>query len=135
MSEVMSREVAEQELQRIIDFWEVDPEGENWQTSKKRLLFAIQKGRIMLDEEKGVVRLQLLKPIESEKSSNGSIEELEFKEPNGEDLKVMDKYKESETMARTLHLASKLCNQPLGIINRMASRDVSTMGALAALFF
>lgn len=131
----MSREVAEQELQRIIDLWEVNPEGEAFETSKRRLLFGLQKGRIIPDEENCVVRLQLIKPIESEKAPGGMIEELVFHEPNAEDLKVMDKYKESEAMARTLHLASRLCDQPIGIVNRMASRDVSTMGALVSLFF
>ncbi|HEC61162.1 hypothetical protein LCGC14_1815110 [marine sediment metagenome] len=133
MADKICREAAEEEVQRIIDFWEVDPEGDGWEASKKRLIFAIQKGRVNLDEEKKCITLKLASPIEKE---NGEvIEELNFYEPRGNDLEVMDRHKENELMAKTLHLASKMTRLPLGIIKRMASRDVSTMGAIASLFF
>lgn len=135
MGDPIDKKVAEQELQRIIDFWEVDPEGETWETSKKRLIFAIQKGRISFDEEPETVSLTLVKPIEREKPSDGLIDTLVFHEPTAADLRCMDKYKENETMAKTLHLASRMCGHPVGIVDRMHSRDVSTMGAIAALFF
>lgn len=135
MSEVMSREVAEKELERIIEFWEIDPEGEIWENAKKRFLFALQRGRVSFDEEQSTLKLQLVRPIETEKQTDGLIDSLVFHEPDAADLKCMDKYKENETMAKTLHLGSRMCGQPVGIVERMASRDVSTMGAIASLFF
>ena len=133
MADKICREAAEEEVQRIIDFWEVDPEGDGWEASKKRLIFAIQKGRVNLDEEKKCITLKLASPIEE---ANGkTIEELNFHEPKADDLEVMDKYKENALMAKTLHLASKMTRLPLGTVKRMASRDVSTMGAIASLFF
>jgi len=131
--DVIAREVAEEEVSRIIDFWEVDPEGDGWEASKKRLIFAIQKGRIILDEEKRCITLKLMSPIEE--ANGDTVEELHFHEPNADDLEVMDKHKENALMAKTIHLASKMTRLPLGIIKRMASRDVSTMGAIASLFF
>ncbi len=131
--DVIARDAAEEEVSRIVDFWEVDPEGDGWETSKKRLIFAIQKGRIVLDEEKRCITLRLVSPIEKENGE--TYEELHFHEPSADDLEVMDKHKENALMAKTIHLASKMTRLPLGIIKRMASRDVSTMGAIASLFF
>jgi len=131
--DVIARDAAEEEVSRIIDFWEVDPEGEDWETSKKRLVFAIQKGRIILDEEKKCVTLKLVEPIEKENGE--TVEEMHFHEPTANDLKVMDRHKENEIMAKTIHLASKMAGVPLGIVDRMVSRDVATMGAIASLFF
>ena len=133
MADKICREAAEEEVQRIIDFWEVDPEGDGWEASKKRLIFAIQKGRVNLDEEKKCITLKLASPIEQENGE--TIEEMHFREPRASDLKVMDRHKENEVMAKTLHLASRMTDIPLGIVERMASRDVSTMGAIASLFF
>jgi hypothetical protein len=125
--------VAESELQQIIDYYEVDPEGKDWEDSRARLLTVIKKGRLSLDIEDGKVSLQLVSPIELE---NGhTIKMLEFREPTAADLKLLDKYKESEKMARTIHLASKMTAQPIGVLDRMCSRDLSTMGAIASLFF
>ncbi len=133
MADKICREAAEEEVARIIDFWEVDPEGDDWEESKKRLIFAIQKGRIILDEEKECITLNLVKPIE--KKNGETIEEMHFHEPNASDLKVMDRYKENELMAKTIHLVSRMAGLPIEIIDRMASRDVSTMGSIASLFF
>jgi len=131
--DVIAAEAAEEELRRIIDFWEVDPEGEAWEDAKPRLLFAMRKGRITLDEEAEVVKLGLVKPIEKENGE--TICELNLREPSGGDLEVLDKHKETETMGKMLHLVSRMSGQPLGVIKRMASRDISTLASLASLFF
>lgn len=125
--------VAEVEIDRIIEYWEVDPEGDEWEASRKRLLFAIQKGRITLDEEHRCVKMKLVLPIAKEDGTE--IEVLDFHEPSANDLTVMDKYKKDALMAKTIHLASRMTRVPVGIIERMTSRDVSTMGAITSLFF
>jgi hypothetical protein len=124
---------AELELQRIIDFWEVDPEGEDWEDSKRRLLQAIQKGRITLDESAGQIIVELVAPVELK--TGETIRKLAFKEPTAGDLRVFDKYKDGEKMAKSIHLASRMTGQPTTVIEGMGSRDVSTMGAVASLFF
>lgn len=130
---LLGDDVARAELDRIIGFFEVDPEGEEWQDSERRLLQAIKKGRVELDEQSNLVIMRLVAPIELQNGQ--TIAELKFKEPSASDLKVFDKYKEAEKMAKTIHLAAKMTGQPVGIIDRMGSRDVATMGALASLFF
>lgn len=130
---VIESEAAEQELQRIVDFFEVDPEGKEWEEAKKRLTSAIQKGRIIMDENKSAVVLTLAAPINLD---NGQcVSELSFKEPTAGDLKLLDKYKSDEAMSKTIHLASRMTGQPIGVIDRMGARDLQTMGAVASLFF
>ena len=133
MPGVIAPEVAEKELQSIIDFWEVNPEGKGWEASRTRLLHVIGGGRLTLDKEAGVIRLSLVKPLALENGK--TLAELELHEPTSDDMRVMDKYGEQEKVASTLHLASKMTGQPLGLINRLVSRDVSSLGAIASLFF
>jgi hypothetical protein len=133
MGTPLAPEVAEKELQSIIEFWEVNPEGAGWEASRARLLHVIGAGRLTLDKEIGVIRLTLVKSIELENSQ--TLAALELHEPTSDDMRVMDKYSEKEKVGATLHLASKMTGQPLGVINRMVSRDVSSLGAIASLFF
>jgi hypothetical protein len=75
----------------------------------------------------------LVAPIELK---NGDvINELEFREPEGADLKVFDKYKDTDKIAKSLHLASRMTGKEIGVIERMRSRDISTMAAITSLFF
>jgi len=131
--EKLSEEVAQVELDNIVKFFEVNPEGESWEDSKARLMQAIIKGRVILDEDNQSILLTLTSPIKLENSQE--IKELTFHEPTARDLRDMDKYKENEKMAKTIHLASKMTGQPIGIVERMGARDLQTMGSIASLFF
>jgi hypothetical protein len=133
MDNVIEREPAEAELQKIVDFFEVDPEGSAWEDSRKRLLGAIMKGRIILDDDKSALVLTLSSPITLDNS--GSVAEMTFKEPTAADLKVLDKYKEGEAMAKTVHLASRMSGHPIGVVDRMGARDLQVMAAITSLFF
>jgi hypothetical protein len=134
MSEnVIEREAAESELQHIVDYFEVDPDGQDWEGSKARLLAAIMKGRIILDEDKPAVTMTLAAPI---RLDNGqTVAELSYSEPTAGDMRSLDRFKDGEKMAKTIALASRMTGQPVGIIERMGARDLQTMGAIASLFF
>lgn len=133
MDNVIEKDAAEIELQHIVDFFEVDPEGHDWESSKARMLAAIMKGRIILDEDAATVVVTLTAPI---KLDNGeTVGELSFHEPNAADLKVLDRYKDGEKMAKTVHLASRMTGKPIGVLDKMGARDLQTMGAVASLFF
>lgn len=133
MSETkIEAKAADLEIDRIVEYWEVDPEGEDWESARARLHFAVMKGRIILDEEHERVTMRLVKPIEQENGEQ--VTHLQFSEPTASDLRVMDKYKKDELMAKTIHLASKMTGLPMGILDRMVSRDLSTMGSVTALF-
>jgi hypothetical protein len=130
----IEREAAEQELQRILDFFEyqIDPDNTDRAQTLERLVTAIERGRIILDEESGSITMSLVRPIQME---NGQVlAELTFREPTANDLRVLDKYKETEAMARTIHLTSKMSGQPIGVIERLGARDLSVLGAVTAVF-
>lgn len=131
--DVIDKETAELELERIIEFFEVDPEGGDWADSRAKLLGAIQKGRIILDEAKGQIVLTLAAPIDLQ--NGDSVKELSFSEPTAGALKVLDKYKADDKMAKTIHLVSKMTGKELGVIERMGARDLGVVGSIAALFF
>ena len=133
MENVLAPEVAEEEIKRIVQAFEVDPEGKEWEDSKARLKQAIMKGRITLDDDSMTITQKLATPI---RLKNGDdVHELTYHEPTAGDLKVFDKYKDGEKMAKTIHLASKMTGQPIAILEDMGSRDMSTMGSIASLFF
>lgn len=129
----IEREPAEQELQRILDFFDLSPEGTDWESQKEKLISAIMKGRISLDEEKANIKLTLVCPLELQNGS--TISEFVFKEPTAGDLKVMDRYKEGQNMAKTIALASTITSQPIGIIDRLVVRDLQTVAGIVSLFF
>jgi hypothetical protein len=130
---LIDKEVAEEELAKIINFFEVDPEEESWAEERPKLLKAIQKGRVTLDEQNGRIVLTLASPIELQ---NGpGVTELYFSEPTAGSLKVLDKYKETEKMAKTIHLVSKISGKEMGVIERLGSRDLGVVSAIASLFF
>jgi len=133
MENKINAEAAALELQRIVDFFEVDPEGDDWQDNKTRLLQAIQKGRLTLDEDNVSIIQGLVSPITT--NDGKTITELKFHEPDAGDLKTLDKYKDHEKMAKTVHLASRMTGESIGVLDHMRARDLATMGAIASLFF
>ncbi len=130
---VIEKEAAEQELKSIVDFFELDPEGEGWDTTKAKIVNAIQKGRIILDESASTIVLTLASPIILKNGEE--IGELTLHEPSASDLRIFDKYGASEGMAKTIHLASKMTGQAIDILDRLGARDLQTLSAVASLFF
>jgi hypothetical protein len=131
--QVLDDETAEKELKRIISFWEVNPEGADWENAKEKLLLVIKAGRLRLDEKEEKLILKLVKPIPLE--NGDTLDELSFQEPTAKDLRVLDKTKDQEKVAAMLDLATKMTGVAIGLIDRMKSRDTGAMGAISGLFF
>ena len=130
----IAAEVAEAEVDRIVAFFEVDPDGAEWAESRARLVKAMGRGKLTLEESEAALRLALARPIELA-DGKSQITELLFREPTAGDLKALDRYRDGEQMAKTIHLVSKMTGQPIGVIERLAARDLGTIGAVASLFF
>lgn len=128
-------EAAAAEVERIGQFFGVDLADADLVESRQKLLRAAEAGRLMLDEEKDSVVLILARSIELDNGS--TLNEIAFGEPTAGDLKVLDKYGKGESMARTIHLLSKMTDGkvPAGVIERLRARDLVAAGAIAALFF
>jgi len=128
-------EVAAEEVNRILAFFGLDPASKDFAEPRTKMLRAAEDGRLMLDEETQSVTLILLCPIVLENGKTCA--EMSFIEPSAGDLKVIDRYKDNESMARTIHLLSKMTDgsSPIGVLERVKARDFAVMGAIAQLFF
>lgn len=130
---VIAEDAAREELDRIVEYFEVSPDGDTWEDQRKRLLSAIQNGRIILDVSKSAVVFTLAAPIKLENGQ--TLEEVSFHEPTAQDIKTLERYRENEQMSKAVHLASLMTGEPVGIINRMGSRDFMVAAAISTLFF
>jgi len=127
-----AKQEADEALEKILTFFDCAPEGDEWETSRRKLRTGIQKNRISLNEETATITMKLLSPI-----SDGDIDikELVFHEPTAGDLKEFDRYKDAEKMQKMVHLAAKMSGKKIAIIDKMGARDLQTMAAVASLFF
>lgn len=135
MEKKIEREAAEVELKGILDFFEVemDDESDDWKGAREKLLKIIERGRLVLDTAKCVMRLELVIPLQL---GNGQeVKALEIHEPTGEEMKSLDKYGDKEKVGKSLALTSSMTRQPLGVIQRLCSRDLGAVSALTMLFF
>lgn len=127
------REEAENELERILTAYQVEPEGVEWERSKETILKTIMRGNLLFDDNTLEITMTLLRPI---KQDNGDlIKDMVMREPTAGDLSIMDKYKKNEEMKKSIALASKLTGKPEGIIDRMVARDLMAISAIVSIFF
>jgi hypothetical protein len=126
----IEKRAAEQELNRMLKFWRV----ENIDPSfKNKLISAISDGRITLKEDDEIMIIELIKPVQLENGS--TIDRLEIKEPDVRQMENLDKMDRSKEFEMTAFMISLMTGQPVGVIERLKSRDFSTVGALVGFFF
>lgn len=129
--DVIEKEVAEKEVDSILNFFSIDTTDATDSIGVLRSL--VRAGRLSLNRETGALRLHLAAPL---KLDNGEkIDFFDFSEPTAGDLKCLDRYKRDEAISKTLHLVSRMTGQPLGVVEKVTARDMSAFGAVAALFF
>lgn len=122
----MTREQAEVELGAMESSLDITLDAEN----RERILSLIEKDRLMFDEEREEFTLRLRKPIELENGK--TIEELIIKDPTAEQLQKADK--NDGGFALTLRTIGFVSGQPIGVINRMKSRDLTAASAVLSFF-
>lgn len=122
----MTREQAEVELQAIESALDTKIDDDN----RERVLSLIEKDRLMFDEEAESFTMRLRKPIELDNGK--TIEELTIKDPTAEQLQKADK--NDGGFALTLRTIGFVSGQPIGVINRMKSRDLTAASAVLSFF-
>jgi hypothetical protein len=126
----IEKKAAEQELNKMLKFWRI----ENIDPSfKNKLISGIMDGRITLNEETETMIIELIKPVQLENGS--AIDRLEIKEPDVRQMENLDKMDRSKEFEMTAFMISLMTGQPVGVIERLKSRDFSTVGALVGFFF
>ena len=136
MREVMSREVAVEEILGWARALGEVYTAEEVETSKT--LAAVMTGRVSFDEETESFEYKLIKPLALENGK--TIESIKIEEPTAEYLLRRSTLKiekngssEMELDTEARFLASST-GQPIGILQRVKSRDIGVIKELAHFF-
>lgn len=130
MQEVqISRETAEREFQKIVDYYEIEEfdredQQDLFDQSKSKLVKAIQKNRLKIDDENG------LKITQTTKSG----ENLEYREIDGRAKQAMSKAKEGDHAGKMYAMLGSLCGGGPDLIMKLKGPDLSTAESLGAVF-
>jgi hypothetical protein len=130
----MSREVAEADLERFLaemDLTErTDPsrldadDQKKLRDVKENVVLAIMSGRLVISEDGCPVYTP----------SKGDQKPIKFSEPSGGDLMAMDKYKQTQTIAKQNALLGAISGEGPQRFANMKQRDLNVCSDLLMLF-
>jgi hypothetical protein len=123
MKEVIAREVALQMLKDWADELEASVQ------HSERLLRAIMSGR--LDKTDAGFSYRLLVPVSLDNGQN--VDSLNVTEPTADQLREASKGNRDD-MDTTIRVISSITGQPIAVINRLKTRDLTTIGEVLDFF-
>lgn len=122
----IARDVAEKEIDRMAELFEIDLE----EDSRETLVKSYMAGRISFDDAKEEVTLIFRKPIEQENGEQ--LNEIKLHEPTVSQMR--DAAKVKDEFEQTLRLISYISGISLGVLNRMKQKDLIVAGLLLSFF-
>lgn len=133
MTELVAREVAEQEFQRFTDSMEIDTDtskmkeddADGFQDTKEKIISAIMDGRLTVNDQGEPV----LTPTRTQ-MPNG----LTFKEPSGADLMAMDRQKNGNDVGKMFALMDSVTKSAPGTCSKLKGKDQKVATAIVTLF-
>lgn len=128
----MSRDEASALLKDWADFLEIDTEGERFADSLNVLVHPVLKGRLDFDRETERFRYQLLHPIQHQNSTK---EIVEIRELDYDRSKVLDRFKESESVGQAVALIARSCDLQIAEAEKLVNRDIRKLNAVILGFF
>jgi hypothetical protein len=132
MEKLTRQEAIEKTNEWALYLESTDPQAPGYAEAIEPLILPIMNGRLDFDMEKETFIYKLKKPIAGEKSS---IEVVEIHELSLEEKKVVQKYKDAETVDQSEALLAKGCGIALGMASKIGSRDQSVISAVLTVFF
>lgn len=136
MENKISREVAEQQLQELLDYYELDEDcfvdekqSDIYTQTCERLKKAIMKGRLSVTNEDGIKVKQYLK-----NAYDGEVKEFEYAELAGKHKLSMGKKKDNDHYGRMYALVGSLTGMGETAIGKLKGPDLSTAECLGFLF-
>ena len=120
----IATDAAAVELKLFEEEFDVDLEPDQ----KRAVLKSITRGALIYDAGKFV--LQLIVPIEQENGK--AITEITIAEPDVGQIKAAEV--RGDELATTLKLISAVSGIPLGLLDRMKSRDITAAGSVFGFF-
>jgi len=126
------RDAAVAKLKSWADHLEVDTESEDFQASMNALVMPVMKGRLDFDFEDERFRYQLLQPIANQNSTK---EIVEIRELDYEKSKVLDRFKENESVAQATAMIARSCGLQIAEAEKLINRDIRKINAVIVGFF
>ena len=128
--------IYEDEFNRWAEAWEIDPDTDDM-TQLDKDDFKIQKAQIIKAMKKG--RMKYIDETEAmeytiSRSDIEMTKPILMKRPQGVTYLNMDKYKERETVHKTLSMVAEMCGLPVAIISKLDGIDIKPIMAVATIF-
>lgn len=129
---VIEKKQAEKEFDSLCDYWEIDIDNNDDETSinKEKIVNCIMRGRLTFDEKSETFKYKLRKPVAKE---NGElIEGIVLKEPSSQAL--ISSKKDTNEMQLTMKMLSNSSGLPIGVIERIGMKDITVLGCIMVFF-
>ena len=127
MSEIVCRESAESEVQLWAEHFGVTLD----LPDRERIVRAVMDGRLSFDDVAETFIYRLRKPVTLE--NGDTLSELRINEPSTGKIRDANKITKDEFEV-SVRLLSYVTGHPLGIIDRICMRDLTTTGTLFGFF-
>lgn len=133
MDNQISEENAEQELQRILDYYDIDADDfvdearQSFEGISKRLVKAFMKGRLEFDFKKGIIKQKLIRPP-------GDVDTITYQEVSGRAKISMGKHKTNDVNNRMYELLGALSGLGRNAILNLKGSDLGLAECLGFVF-
>ena len=126
-TEKKTREEAEVLLKQWADLLELDTDRQLYTDIVDELKMSVRNNRLTFDIEDEVFSYQLIKPVDG-------VELVEIKECDFNQKKVIQRYKESESIDSAGAMLSKYTNLSIDQVGKLKDRDVNKINAVVLGF-
>ena len=126
-TEKLTREEAESLLKEWADYLELDTDRQLYTDIVDELKMAVRNNRLTFDIEDEVFKYVLLKQIDD-------VQIIEIKECNFKQKKVIQRYKDNESIDSAGAMLSKYTNLSIEQVDKLKDRDVNKINAVVLGF-
>ena len=125
--EKKTREEAEGLLKEWADYLELDTDRQLYTDIVDELKMTVRNNRLTFDIEDEVFKYQLIKPVDG-------VQIVEIKECSFKQKKIIQRYKDSESIDSAGAMLSKYTNLSIEQVNELKDRDINKINAVVLGF-
>lgn len=124
---LLTRELAEGLLREWADVLELDTDRQLYTDLVDELKMSVRKQRLIFDIETEVFSYQLIKPVDG-------VNIVEIKECDFNQKKIIQRYKENESIESAGAMISKYTNLTIEQVGKLKDRDINKINAVVLGF-
>ena len=125
--EKKTREEAEGLLKEWADYLELDTDRQLYTDIVDELKMTVRNNRLTFDIEEEIFKYQLIKPVDD-------VQIVEIKECNIKQKKIIQRYKDSESIDSAGAMLSKYINLSIEQVDKLMDRDINKINAVVLGF-